>query len=86
MGFGWPGRGGREQELQLTFPPTAVPSHFTLQICEALDAHTWSTEGKQVPPNGCNTLKLGFTWVTPVSEMPLSVLCPPACFIHSLFL
>ena len=38
-------------------------------------------EGKQVPPNRYNRLKLESTRMTPVSKMLLSVLCPPVCFV-----
>lgn len=37
----------------------------------------WRAEGKQVPPLGYNRLKLKATWITPISEIPLSVLCSP---------
>ena len=92
MGFGWLDRGGSEQGLQLPYAPMAVPSHCNLWMCEALDAHTWGwgwgggAEGKQVPPNRYNRLKLESTRMTPVSKMLLSVLCPPVCFVYSFFL
>ena len=86
MGFGWLDRGSREQGLQVPHPPTAVLSHCNSRMCEALDAHTWKAEWKQVPPNQYNRLKLESTWRTPVSKMLLSVLCPPVYFVYSFLL